>query len=56
MDSDGHFKFDNSYARELEGLYVPWKGAMAPAPAVLWHNAELAAELNLGAEIGRAHV
>ncbi len=49
MDSDGHFKFDNSYARELEGLYVPWNGAIAPAPAVLWYNAELAAELSLGA-------
>ena len=49
MESDGLFKFDNSYARELGGLYVPWKGATAPAPAVLWHNGALAEELNLGA-------
>ncbi len=26
------FAFDNSYVRELDGLYVPWQGALAPAP------------------------
>lgn len=43
------FDFDNSYARELEGFYVPWKGAEVPAPAMLRFNAGLAAELGLDA-------
>ena len=41
------FTFDNSYARELEGLYLPWTGAKAPAPQVLRVNAGLAEELGL---------
>lgn len=39
--------FDNSYARELEGFYVPWKGATAPEPQVLRLNLALARELGL---------
>ena len=39
--------FDNSYARDLEGFYVPWAGSRAPAPEVLRLNAGLAAELGL---------
>jgi uncharacterized protein YdiU (UPF0061 family) len=39
--------FDNSYARELEGFYVPWKPAIYPAPAMLRFNEALAAELGL---------
>ena len=27
--------FDNSYARDLEGFYVPWKPEPSPAPAWL---------------------
>lgn len=40
-------RFDDSYARELEGFYVPWKGAEVPAPEVLRLNAPLARELGL---------
>ncbi|MBL8329724.1 MAG: YdiU family protein [Rubrivivax sp.] len=41
------FAFDNSYARELEGAFVPWKPAVAPAPSLLYLNAPLARELGL---------
>ncbi|MCY0147167.1 YdiU family protein [Hoeflea sp. G2-23] len=43
-------KFDNSYARELEGFYVPWKGAEVPAPKLVRFNRELAVELGLDAD------
>ncbi|MCB1397204.1 MAG: YdiU family protein [Rhodobacteraceae bacterium] len=39
--------FDNSYARELQGLYLPWQGAKAPEPALVWLNEGLAEELGL---------
>ncbi len=42
-----NFDFDNSYARELDGFYVPWQGAAAPAPAIVKLNETLAHELNL---------
>ena len=29
------FRFDNSYARELEGLYERWRAERAPAPLLL---------------------
>ena len=41
--------FDNSYARELEGFYVPWKGAEVPEPRMIRFNHELATELGLDA-------
>jgi len=41
------FAFDNSYAAELEGFYVPWKGEPASAPKVVQFNRELAEELGL---------
>jgi len=59
------FDFDNTYARELEGFYVPWKGAEVPAPKMIRFNHELAVELGLnadtldsdaGAEIFAGHV
>lgn len=40
-------RFDNTYARELEGLYVPWYGAPAPAPELLLLNTAIAEELGL---------
>jgi serine/tyrosine/threonine adenylyltransferase len=43
------FAFDNSYVRELEGLYEPWRGAPAPAPRLLALNEPLAAELGVSA-------
>jgi uncharacterized protein YdiU (UPF0061 family) len=39
------FQFDNTYARELDGLHVPWKPAQAAAPRLLFLNEPLAAEL-----------
>ena len=44
------FAFDNSFVRELDGLYVPWQGAAAPAPRMLALNEQLATEL--GADPG----
>ncbi|MCC5988420.1 MAG: YdiU family protein [Pararhodobacter sp.] len=43
-------RFDNSYARELEGMYVPWQGSRAPAPKMLLLNEVLADELGLDAQ------
>jgi uncharacterized protein YdiU (UPF0061 family) len=41
------FRFDNSFARELPGLYEPWSPAAVPAPRLLFLNQSLAAELGL---------
>ena len=43
------FDFDNSYARELDGFFVPWQGAKVPDPKVLRLNRDLAGELGLDA-------
>jgi serine/tyrosine/threonine adenylyltransferase len=48
------FVFDNSFVRELEGLYVPWQGAAVPEPRLLALNEELAAELAVDPEALRA--
>ncbi len=40
-------RFDNSYARELPGLYVAWPPAQVPAPRLLYLNRGLAEELGL---------
>jgi uncharacterized protein YdiU (UPF0061 family) len=48
------FAFDNSFVRELEGLYVPWQATPSPAPRLLALNDELAAELGLDADALRA--
>ncbi len=32
------FAFDDSFVRELEGLYVPWQGAAVAAPRLLALN------------------
>ena len=48
------FAFDNSFVRELEGLYVPWQGASVGEPRLLALNEELAAELGVEAEALRA--
>ncbi|MEM5472615.1 YdiU family protein [Hoeflea sp. AS60] len=45
------FHFDNSYARELEGFYVPWKGAEVPAPRIIRFNRSLVLELGLDPEV-----
>jgi protein adenylyltransferase len=41
------FIFDNSFARELEGFYVPWKAAPVAQPSMVKFNRELAEELGL---------
>src|SRR5436190_5013052 len=41
------FSFDNSFARELEGFYVPWKAAAVAHPSLVKFNRELAEELRL---------
>src|ERR687897_1180094 len=43
------FAFDNTYARELEGFYVPWKAAQVARPKLVKFNRELAEELGLDA-------
>jgi uncharacterized protein YdiU (UPF0061 family) len=48
------FAFDNSYVRDLEGLYVPWPARPAPAPRLLALNEALAAELGVDAGALRA--
>lgn len=44
------FRFDYSYARDLEGLYVPWKAAEVPEPKLIKLNHALAEELGLDAQ------
>lgn len=39
--------FDNSFAREMGGFYLPWQGDVAPEPKVVRLNAALALELGL---------
>ena len=39
------FRFEDSYAREVPGLSVPWTAASAPDPELLVLNEELAVEL-----------
>ncbi len=48
------FAFDNSYVRDLEGLYTPWQAVPASAPRLLALNEDLAAELGVDADALRA--
>jgi serine/tyrosine/threonine adenylyltransferase len=41
------FAFDNTFVRELEGLYEPWSATPAPAPRLLIVNEPLARELGV---------
>jgi uncharacterized protein YdiU (UPF0061 family) len=41
------FSFDDSYARDLEGPFEPWRAAQVPAPELLMLNVALATELGL---------
>ena len=41
------FRFDDSYARAVPGLSVPWTAAPVPAPELLALNEDLAAELGV---------
>ncbi|WP_332825038.1 protein adenylyltransferase SelO [Ramlibacter sp.] len=44
------FRFDNSYARDLDGLYMAWQPAQVRSPRLLFLNRPLAAELGLDPE------
>jgi len=44
------FAFDNSFVRELRGLYEPWQGAVVAQPVLLVLNGALADELGLDAD------
>src|SRR4051812_11249590 len=48
--ASARFSFDNTYARELEGFYVPWKAAQVARPRLVKFNRELAEELGLDAD------
>ena len=48
--ASARFAFDNTYARELEGFYVPWKAAQVARPSLVKFNRELAEELGLDAD------
>jgi serine/tyrosine/threonine adenylyltransferase len=50
-DAAARFAFDNSYARELEGFYVPWKAAQVAQPKLVKFNRQLAEELGLDAGV-----
>ena len=41
-------RFDNSYARDLDGFYVPCQPERAPDPKLVYFDHELAEELGLG--------
>lgn len=47
---DPQFKFDNTYARELEGFYAPWEGEKAPDPKIVVFNKALASDIGLDAD------
>ncbi|HYI35568.1 MAG TPA: YdiU family protein [Thermoleophilaceae bacterium] len=49
----GLFAWDNSYVRDLEGLYEPWQAATAPQPRLLALNEDLASELGVDPELLR---
>lgn len=42
-----NISFDNSYARELQGFYVPCQPVAAPKPELIYFNRDLADELDL---------
>lgn len=45
------FDFDNTYARELPGFYVPRNPDAVPSPQLLFLNRDVAAELGLDADV-----
>ena len=47
MASIATFRFDNSFARDLQGFYEPWRPTVVPAPRLLYLNHSLANELGV---------
>ncbi len=61
MTTSPPLSFEASYARDLDGLYVPWRGADVPDPRILRFNAALADDLGLppgalAGDIGAAYL
>lgn len=44
------FQLDDRYARDLPGLYEPWRAALAPRPSLLILNGPLARELGIDSD------
>jgi serine/tyrosine/threonine adenylyltransferase len=44
------FDFDNTFVRELDGLFVPWQAATVPSPRLLVLNRAVAADLGVDPE------
>ncbi|HMS26050.1 MAG TPA: YdiU family protein [Burkholderiaceae bacterium] len=42
-----NIRFDNTYARDLNGMYAPWQAAPTPHPSLVWLNLALAQQLGL---------
>lgn len=47
MKSLSSISFDNTYAQEMDGFFVPWKAAEASAPEIIAFNEPLCLELGL---------
>ncbi|HUQ00396.1 MAG TPA: protein adenylyltransferase SelO family protein, partial [Aeromicrobium sp.] len=47
MTSVATLHLDSTFARDLEGLYLPWQAAQFPSPQLLALNEDLADELGL---------
>ncbi|BBG02912.1 MULTISPECIES: protein adenylyltransferase SelO [Pseudonocardia] len=47
MTTATEIAFENTFVRDLEGLYLPWEAAPAPEPRLVLFNEALAAELGL---------
>ena len=45
------FVFDNTYARRLGGLYVPWQAAQVPKPTLVKFNHAVAEELGVDGKL-----
>lgn len=45
------FRFNNTYARELQGFYAPAQPASVPAPNLLFFNQDLALQLGLDPQV-----
>lgn len=46
--TDGRFDFDNTFAREMAGLYVDWNPVEVPSPETVIFNSTLSRQLRLG--------
>lgn len=48
------FNFDNTFARDMDGFFVSWKGEEAPNPKMLVWNEALANDLGLDADLAQS--